>query len=205
VRNLVIGITGGSGSGKTTLCEAFRARVGPELVSVITSDAYYHDLGHLPPADRSQVNYDHPDSIDGALFVEHLDELRSSRPARVPDYDFATHTRPGSVCLVEPRPIVVAEGVLLFCDPGVYDRLDYLIYVHAPTELRLARRIARDERERGRHRDDIIRQFNETVVPMHQIHVRPHRDRADRVVFTSEAIDEVVEELHTQFAPAFGR
>ncbi|MCP3857511.1 MAG: uridine kinase [Actinomycetia bacterium] len=197
--NLVIGIAGGSGSGKTTLTAAFCRRAGPDAVSVITSDAYYHDLGHLEPAQRRLVNYDHPDSIDGALFVKHLDELRAGRPAEVPDYDFATHTRTGGCTMVEPRRVVVAEGVLLGCDPGVFDRLDFLVFVHAPAEVRLARRIARDQRERGRHRDDTIRQFHETVAPMHDVHVEPYRGRADRVVFHSELLPDVVDELHRAF------
>ncbi|MCP5025749.1 MAG: uridine kinase [Actinomycetia bacterium] len=199
MENLVIGITGGSGSGKTTLTDALCHRAGSDQIAVVTSDAYYHDLGHLEPAQRSLINYDHPDSIDGALFVKHLDELRAGRSAEVPDYDFATHTRTGSVTVVQARPVVVAEGVLLGCDPGVFDRLDYLVFVHAPAEVRLARRIVRDQRERGRHRDDIVRQFHETVAPMHDVHVEPHRVRADRVVLPSETVDEVVDELHRAF------
>lgn len=170
-------------------------RIGPEHVSTLAFDAYYRDLSHMTMEERMQVNYDHPDSLDNELFAEHLAELRAGRGIDVPQYDFATHTRNGATNRVEARDVVVVEGILLFCFPGIHDLLDHAIFIDVPEKIRLERRVRRDVAERGRDARDVRRQFAEFVAPMHDRHVQPFRDRAHRVVSVDEDLTEVAEEV----------
>ncbi|RMH75574.1 MAG: uridine kinase, partial [Actinomyces sp.] len=165
----VCGICGGSGAGKTTLTRLLVDRLGPERVSVLAFDAYYHDLSHLSPDERARRNYDHPDSLDHELFVEHLGALRAGAAIEVPVYDFATHTRTGETRRLDPRPVVLVDGILLFAFAGIRDLLDHRIFIDVPADIRLARRIRRDVVERGRRPDDVRRQFARTVAPMHDL------------------------------------
>jgi uridine kinase len=189
------GICGGSGAGKTTLAVELINRLGRDRVSALAFDAYYRDLSHISMAERMAVNYDHPDSLDNELFATHLAELRAGRDIEVPEYDFATHTRTGASIRVEARDIVVVEGILLFCFPGIHDLLDHSVFIDVPEHVRLERRIRRDVAERGRDADDVRRQFAEFVAPMHDEHVQPHRRRADRVIGLEEDLSNVADEL----------
>tara|TARA_Y100000780_G_scaffold179442_1_gene164934 strand:+ start:317 stop:934 length:618 start_codon:yes stop_codon:yes gene_type:complete len=174
----VIGVVGGSGAGKTTLVWSLADRLGAD-VSVLWFDEYYHDLVHLTPDERALVNYDHPDSLDVDLLVSHLDGLLAGRPAEVPVYDFTTHTRTGTTRRVDPRPVIVVDGILVLAFPVIRERLDVSVFVEAPAEVRLARRLDRDVRERGRTPESVRTQFAATVAPMHDAFVSPCRDLAD--------------------------
>lgn len=191
------GICGGSGAGKTTLAVELIRRFGRERVSALAFDSYYRDLSHLTMEERMQVNYDHPDSLDGELFTAHLADLRAGRDIEVPEYDFATHTRTGATMRVEAREIVVVEGILLFCFPGIHELLDHAVFIDVPEPIRLERRIRRDVAQRGRDADDVRRQFAQFVAPMHDTHVQPYRDRAHRVVTVDDDLDEIADELAT--------
>ena len=174
----MIGVAGGSQTGKTTLAWGLEDRLGAD-VSVLWFDEYYHDLVHLTPDERALVNYDHPDSLDVDLLVSHLDGLLAGRPAEVPVYDFTTHTRTGTTRRVDPRPVIVVDGILVLAFPVIRERLDVSVFVEAPAEVRLARRLDRDVRERGRTPESVRTQFAATVAPMHDAFVSPCRDLAD--------------------------
>ena len=174
----MIGVAGGSQTGKTTLAWGLEDRLGAD-VSVLWFDEYYHDQVHLTPDERALVNYDHPDSLDVDLLVSHLDGLLAGRPAEAPVYDFTTHTRTGTTRRVEPRPVIVVDGILVLAFPVIRERLDVSVFVEAPAEVRLARRLDRDVRERGRTPESVRTQFAATVAPMHDAFVSPCRDLAD--------------------------
>ncbi len=178
MRSAVLGLAGGSGAGKTTLVDGLTSRLRGD-VSVLWFDEYYHDLVHLSPEQRAAVNFDHPDSLDEALLIEHLDGLLAGRPVDVPVYDFATHTRTGRTRRVEPRPVVVVDGILVLAVPALRSRLDLAVFVDAPAEVRLARRMYRDVRERGRTTASVRAQFEATVAPMHEAFVDPSAEHAD--------------------------
>ena len=178
MRSAVLGLAGGSGAGKTTLVDGLTSRLRGD-VSVLWFDEYYHDLVHLSPEQRAAVNFDHPDSLDEVLLIEHLDGLLAGRPVDVPVYDFATHTRTGLTRRVEPRPVVVVDGILVLAVPALRSRLDLAVFVDAPAEVRLARRMYRDVRERGRTTASVRAQFEATVAPMHEAFVDPSAEHAD--------------------------
>jgi len=177
----VVGVVGGSGAGKTTLVRGLVDRLGSDA-SVLWFDEYYHDLVHLDPAERAVVNFDHPDSLDVDLLVTHLTTLLAGRPAEVPVYDFSTHTRTGGTRRVEPGPVVVVDGILVLAFPAIRERLDVSVFVEAPAEVRLTRRLDRDVRERGRTPESVRAQFAATVAPMHEAFVSPCRTFADLVL-----------------------
>lgn len=189
------GISGGSGAGKTTLTRQLVERLGTEQVSVLAFDAYYRDQGHLSPADRALVNYDHPDSLDHERFAADVEAVRSGRDIACPVYDFATHTRTTDVVIVEARPVVIVEGILLLSFDEIATHLDLTVFIDVPEEVRLERRIKRDTAERGREPDDIRRQFAATVAPMHDQYVEPYRHLAQRTVELHEDYGPVADEL----------
>jgi len=193
----VCGICGGTGSGKTTLTRELLAILGTERVSVLAFDSYYHDLSEIPMSERVGRNYDHPDALDSELFVHHLDLLRSGQGIDVPIYDFATHTRRPETDRVESQALVIVEGILLAAFTKVAARIDVLVFIDVPEQIRLERRIKRDVEERGRQPDDIRRQFTETVAPMHDLYVEPSKHSADRVVAINEDYSDVASELCT--------
>ncbi|NOX30021.1 MAG: uridine kinase [Actinobacteria bacterium] len=178
---LILGICGGSGSGKSTLAAALAEGVGDDDVGILAFDAYYRDLSHLSMAERAGTNFDHPRSLDVELFCDHLDALRLGQSVGVPVYDFASHRRTGRFVVCEPRPIVVAEGILLLSEPTIRARLDLCVFLDVPQEVRYERRLARDTVERGREPADVYRQFHTSVVPMHDEFVQPHGLTADVV------------------------
>ena len=197
----VLGICGGSGAGKTTLCERLRERLGETGASVLAFDAYYRDLSHLPFAERRRGNFDHPDSLDRDLFLQHLDALKHGIDVDVPVYDFSTHTMTGRFEHVAAAPLLLVEGILLLASEEVASRLDYSIFMDVPEDVRLRRRIQRDMSERGRPEDHVRRQFAATVAPMHDAFVQPSRHRADRIVAGTGA-GELADELMTMLTPA---
>lgn len=190
----VVGIAGGSCAGKTTLARALAERLG-DNATYLAFDEYYRDHGHLSIEERALVNYDHLDSLDHELFLRHLDDLVAGRPVEVPVYDFATHCRTDKTRTLEPRPLVVADGILLFAVPGITERMDLSVFVDAPEELRLARRVYRDIRERGRTAESVQAQFAATVAPSHRLFVQPFREGSDLVVTGEGDPRPVVDEI----------
>ena len=197
----VFGICGGSGAGKSTLTRRLLERLGDTEASVLAFDAYYRDLSHLPFAERRARNFDHPDSLDSDLFLQHLDALKQGIDVDVPVYDFSTHTMTGGFERVEAAPLLLVEGILLLASEEVASRLDYSIFLDVPKDVRLQRRIHRDMTERGRPEDHVRRQFEATVAPMHDAYVQPNRHRAHRIV-TVAATEDLAGELMTMLVPA---
>ncbi len=197
----VFGICGGSGAGKTTLTRRLIERLGDAEASVLAYDAYYRDLSHLPLAERRRRNYDHPDSLDSELFLEHLDALRRGISVDVPVYDFSTHTLSGRFERVEAARLLLVEGILLLALAGAVERLDYSVFLDVPEDTRLRRRIHRDMTERGRPEDHVRRQFAATVAPMHDAYLQPNRHRADRIVAPADP-DSLADEMVALLAPA---
>lgn len=181
-RPVIIGIAGGSGSGKTTIAESVVTAVGTDTVSLIQHDAYYRDLPHLDFAERSAVNYDHPDSLETGLLIEHIQQLRARREIRRPVYDFTEHRRTTETVLVKPHPVVIIEGILVLTESELRNVMDLRIYVDADADLRLLRRLQRDIIERKRTLDSVIAQYQQTVRPMHLQFVEPSKRYADIIV-----------------------
>ncbi len=195
-RPVVIGIAGGTGSGKTTVAEAIVRRIGPERIALIQQDSYYKDQSHLPMEERVRINYDHPDSIDTALLIRHLQELIAGRPVEVPIYDFTTYTRTPHTRRVEPRPVILVEGILVFVEKALRDLFDIKIYVDADPDIRFIRRLRRDLAERGRTLESVIQQYLSTVRPMHLEFVEPSKRYADIIIpeggFNTVVLDMII-------------
>lgn len=182
VHPLVIGVAGGSGSGKTTVTKAILERVGRERIALLPHDAYYHDLSHLPLEQRAQVNFDHPDSFDNALYLEHVDALIRGDVVPMPTYDFTTYVRLPEVHLVVPQPVILLEGILIFADAPLRSRMAIKLFVDAESDLRIIRRIQRDTTSRGRTVESVIEQYLRTVRPMHLEFVEPSKRYADIII-----------------------
>ncbi len=178
----IVGIGGGSGSGKTTFARALAALLPSGTARVLDHDAYYRDLSHLPPADRARTDFDHPDALESDLLAGHLDALRAGRAIAKPRYDFTTHTRLPDTERVEPTPVVVVEGILVLGIEKLRDRFDLALFVDAPADIRLLRRLHRDVAERGRSLEMVASQYLGTVRPAHELFVAPSRARADLIV-----------------------
>ena len=178
----LIGIPGGTASGKSTLARRLARALGSERCVIVSQDNYYRDLSGLSVEARATVNFDHPESIDAELFAEHLSELREGRAVSAPRYDFAHHTRRSEGERIEPRPVILVEGILVFVFPEVVEQLDVKIYVQTPDDIRLARRVQRDIAERGRDVDGVLNQYLETVRPMHEQFGHDSRRSADLIV-----------------------
>jgi len=179
---VVIGIAGGSGSGKTTVLQHIIREFGADPIAVLDHDAYYRDLSHLSPEERAQFNFDHPDALETDLMRDHLDALLEGRAVEKPVYDFTTHTRRDETETVEPRPVVIIEGILVLAESLIEEQMDIKIYVDAADDIRLMRRIRRDIQERGRSIEGILRQYERTVRPMHLEFVEPSKRRADIII-----------------------
>lgn len=181
-RPIVIGVAGGSGSGKTTVVRAITHSLGLDQVAVIHHDSYYRDTSHLSMDERWQINYDHPDSLETGLLVQHLAELRQGRAVAVPAYDFAEHNRQERRDLVQPRKVVIVDGLLILWDRELRDLMDIKVFVDTDADLRFIRRLERDIRERGRSADSVIQQYTHTVRPMHLEFVEPSKRYADIIL-----------------------
>jgi uridine kinase len=179
---VVIGIAGGSGSGKTTVLQRIIRQFGADPIAVLDHDAYYRDLSHLSPEERAQFNFDHPDALETDLMREHLDRLVEGEAIEKPVYDFTTHTRRDDTETVEPRPVIIIEGILVLAESMLEERMDIKIYVDTADDIRLMRRIRRDIQERGRSIEGILRQYERTVRPMHLEFVEPSKRAADIII-----------------------
>jgi uridine kinase len=180
--SVVIGIAGGSGSGKTTVQRRIMQRFGPAQIALIDHDAYYVDLADRSFEERAQFNFDHPAALETDLMVAQLDRLLAGEAIDKPTYDFSTHRRLEATERVEPRPVVVVEGILVLAEPALRERMDIKLYVDAADDLRLMRRIERDLNERGRALEAVLEQYRRTVRPMHLEFVEPSRRHADVII-----------------------
>ena len=182
MNTIFIGIAGGTGSGKTTLTERLRDHFGMNEVSVINHDSYYKRHDELPYEERCKLNYDHPDSFDTALMVAHLRELRAGHPVQVPVYDYTIHNRSNVTVQVDPAPVIIVEGILIFDSPELCDLLDMKVFVDTDADVRILRRIMRDVKERGRTLDSVVNQYLTTVKPMYEKYIRNYVNDADVIV-----------------------
>jgi uridine kinase len=179
---VALGVAGGTGSGKTTVARAILDAVGGARIAFLAQDNYYRDVDWSGPEALERHNFDHPDALDTDLFVAHLAALKRGEAIELPVYDFVRHKRTGRTVTVEPRPVVLVEGILLFAEPEIRELLDFKVYVDTDPDVRLVRRIRRDMTERGRAVGDVLRQYMTTVRPMHLEFVEPSKRWADVIV-----------------------
>jgi len=200
MRPFLIGIGGGTGSGKTTTARRIAECLGPDAVSLIDADAYYRDLSHLPGESRPAVNFDHPSAMDAELLAEHLQRLRRGVPVDKPVYDFMRHIRTGAAIRIEPRPIIIAEGILIFALDAVRSLFDFRVYIDEDDDIRLLRRILRDISLRGRSFAAVAEQYLSTVRPMHRQFVEPYKAGADMVLRSDDTLAALVGLLKQRIA-----
>ena len=198
---LIVGIAGGTGSGKTTVAKRIAAAIPSSAVTTIEHDAYYRDRSELSIEERSQVNYDHPDALETELLIEHIDRLRAGETVDVPIYDFKEHKRARESRRVSPTPIVLVEGILVFVDGRLRDRLDMKLFVDTDSDIRIFRRIRRDMEHRGRTFESVREQYYRTVRPMHLEFVEPSKRTADLIIpeggNNAVAIDLIITKLRS--------
>lgn len=196
---IVFGVAGGTASGKTTVARAILDAVGASKVAYVPHDAYYRDMSYLPLSERSQLNYDHPESLETELLIEHIRQLLEYKAVSIPVYDFTEHRRTAETRIVEPAPIILIDGILIFTNSQLRDLMDIKVYVDTDSDVRFIRRMQRDMAERGRSLTSIIKQYSETVRVMHLEFVEPSKRYADVIVphggLNKVAMDMVVARL----------
>jgi uridine kinase len=201
---LVIGIAGGSGSGKTTVANVILSRVGASHIASLAHDAYYKNLDNLPLAQRTIINFDHPNSLDTNLLIQHVRTLREWMSIEQPIYDFKTHSRTFETRRIDPQPVILVEGILIFAEAELRELFDVKIYVDTDADIRFIRRLQRDIEERGRTTQSVIRQYTATVRPMHLEFVEPSKRYADVIIpeggLNTVAMDMVVARLEALLA-----
>ena len=181
MKTTVIGIAGGTGSGKSTFTNRLKAAFGDQ-VAVLYHDNYYRARDDVPFEERKKINYEHPDAFETELLLKQLKRLKEGRAIDCPVYDYAQHNRSRQVLRIEPRPVVLLEGILVLADPRLRELLDIKIYVEADADERILRRVMRDVKERGRDIEGVVQQYLTTVKPMHYLYVEPTRSLADLVI-----------------------
>ena len=174
-RPVVFGVAGGTASGKTTVATTILEAVGASQVAYLPHDAYYRDMSYLPLSERARLNYDHPESLETELLIEHVEQLVAGSAVPVPVYDFTEHRRTAETNLVEPSPIILIDGILIFTNRELRDLMDIKIYVDTDADIRFIRRLQRDMNERGRSLESVINQYMRTVQPMHLEFVEPSK------------------------------
>jgi uridine kinase len=179
---VIIGIAGGTGSGKTTVARAIYDRVGSDRIEWISHDSYYRNFDALPPEERAKINFDHPDSLESELLTRHLDVLSKGSSVDVPVYDFATHSRKSDTQRVEPRKVIIVEGILVLAEPELRKRINIKLFVDTPADIRFVRRLTRDIESRGRSLQSVVQQYMNTVRPMHEEFVEPSKRYADLII-----------------------
>jgi len=209
MKPFVIGIAGGTGSGKTTVARRIYDSLHLDSAVFLDHDSYYRELDHLTMEERRKVNFDHPDSLDNDLLVEHLERLVAREPIDKPVYDFAAHTRADRTVRIEPRDVILVEGILLFAEPRLRDLFDLKIFVDTEADVRFIRRLRRDLEMRGRTVDSVIEQYLGTVRPMHFEFVEPTKRYADVIIprggNNAPGIDVIVARVRERLArPAIG-
>lgn len=191
---LVIGIAGGSGSGKTTAADIILERVGKHRIAYLQHDAYYRELASLPPNQRAEVNFDHPDSLESDIMRDHILQLKQWNSIEMPVYDFHTHSRTAQTIHVAPRRVILVEGILIFAEPKLRELFDVKIFVDTDSDIRFIRRLKRDIEERGRTTEMVVKQYLATVRPMHMDFVEPSKRYAD-VIIPEGGLNEVAMEM----------
>ena len=194
---VTIAVAGGTGSGKTTVANEIVKRVGADRIAYIQHDSYYYDWGRLPLDPRNLPNFDHPDSLETDLLVEHLKQLRAGRAADIPVYDFThDHRRMDQTRHIEPQPVILVEGLLIFAEARLRELFDVKIFVDTDNDIRFIRRLRRDIAERSRTLESVMDQYLSTVRPMHLEFVEPSKRYADVIIpeggFNTVALDMVV-------------
>jgi uridine kinase len=179
---MVIGICGGTGSGKTTVAHKIVAEVGANHVVFLQQDSYYRNLGDMPLDLKRHVNFDHPDALDNDLLINHLETLIAGESIDQPIYDYSTHSRTTTTRHIEPRPVIIMEGILVFINPELRSMMDMKIFVDTDADIRFIRRLKRDVEERGRSMKSVIEQYQTTVRPMHLQFVEPSKRYADIII-----------------------
>lgn len=182
---LIIGIAGGTGSGKTTVVNQIIEELKNEEVDVISQDSYYMDTSHLSYEERTRINFDHPKSIDFDLLVNHLKDLKEGKNIQQPVYSFREHNRTAETVEIQPRKVIIVEGILILTHPDIREMFDIKIYVHADSDERLIRRLKRDIAERGRDLDEVLNRYQNTLKPMHQQFIEPTKEFADIIIPTN--------------------
>ncbi|HOR90513.1 MAG TPA: uridine kinase [Clostridia bacterium] len=195
---LVIGIAGGTGSGKTTLTNRLKERFGKDI-SVIRHDDYYRSQDDISFEERVKTNYDHPDSFETDLLIEHLKQLKNGHSIECPVYSFSEHTRTKDTRKIDPTKVIIVEGILIFQNPELLNMLDIRIFVDTDPDVRILRRILRDVKERGRSLDSVVTQYLATVKPMHEQFVEPSKRNADIIVleggYNLVALDMIIQRI----------
>ena len=191
---IVIGIAGGTGSGKTTVANVILERVGNHRIAYLPHDAYYRELKDLPPIQRAAVNFDHPDSLESELMLADIMRLKQWKSVNLPVYDFSTHSRTDKTIHVNPQPVIIVEGILIFAEPELREIFDVKLFVDTDADLRFIRRLQRDIAERGRVMEKVIQQYLTTVRPMHLEFVEPSKRYAD-VIIPEGGLNEVAMEM----------
>ena len=179
---ILIGITGGTGSGKSTIADALYSNFSKDRITMIQQDMYYKDQSHLSMEERVKTNYDHPMAFDNDLLVEHLQKLIKGEAIEKPRYDFTIHNRAKDTTTVEPREIIIVEGILILEDERIRDLLDIKVYVDTDADIRILRRLVRDIDERGRTVESVIDQYLKMVRPMHMEFTEPTKRYADIII-----------------------
>jgi len=179
---LVIGIAGGTGSGKTTVVNKILQQLNIEGVNVLSQDNYYHDNPNLTLSEREVLNYDHPKSIDFELMLQHVKALKNSQHIEQPIYSFVTHSRTGDHVTIEPKNVLIVEGILVLTNKELLKEFNLKVFVHADSDERLIRRIRRDTQERGRDLQEVLHRYQTTLKPMHQEFIEPSKNEADLIV-----------------------
>lgn len=179
---IVIGIAGGTGSGKTTVANVILDAVGRHRISYLPHDAYYRDLSDLPPVQKAEVNFDHPNSLETELMIEHVKALKAGKAVDIPIYDFSTHSRTDKTIRVEPQRVIIVEGILIFAEKKLRELFDMKLFVDTDPDIRFIRRLQRDIAERGRTMATVINQYLGTVRPMHLEFVDPSKRYADVII-----------------------
>ena len=201
MNTVIIGIAGGTGSGKSTFTNRLREAFH-EDVAVLYHDNYYRSQDEIPFEERKKVNYDHPDAFETELLLKQLEELKAGRSIHCPVYDYSQHNRSDQVVLVEPRRVILLEGILVLADEKLRELLDIKVYVEADADERILRRVIRDVKERGRTLDSVVSQYLTTVKPMHEAFVEPSKKYADVIVplggHNTVALDMIVERIRAE-------
>ncbi len=179
---LIVGIAGGSGSGKTTVVRKLMEVLADDQVVMIPQDAYYKDNSHLPLEERQKINFDHPDSVEFSLLIDHLKELKKGNPVNMPIYSYLTCLRSEDSVLIQPATVVVVEGILILCDSGLRDVFDIKVFVDADADDRMGRIIKRDIEERGRNVNMVLERYYKTVKPSHLQFIEPSKRYADIII-----------------------
>jgi uridine kinase len=182
VRPVVVGIAGGTGSGKTTVARAIYDKVGKDRIEWISHDSYYRNFEGLAPEEKHHINFDHPDSLETELLARHLDVLVKGSAVEIPIYDFTTHSRKPDTLRIEPRKVIIVEGILVLAEPELRKRIDIKLFVDTPADIRFVRRLMRDIKTRGRSVESVIEQYVTTVRPMHEEFVEPSKRHADLII-----------------------